>query len=68
MADPMKWPYSVECDGKQYPDYANCVAISTAGAQREMVVPSLDGRGGPDSLWGWCWAWRARWACSPGRW
>jgi len=23
------------------PDYAECVAISTAGAQREMVIPSL---------------------------
>jgi H(+)-translocating pyrophosphatase len=41
IADPMKWPYSVEVDGKRYPDYANCVAISTAGAQREMIVPSL---------------------------
>ncbi len=41
IADPLKWPYSVENAGKQYPDYANCVAISTAGAQREMVVPSL---------------------------
>ena len=41
MADPMKWPYSVEVSGKSYPDYANCVAISTAGAQKEMVVPSL---------------------------
>jgi K(+)-stimulated pyrophosphate-energized sodium pump len=28
-------------DGSGKPDYANCVAISTAGAQREMVVPSL---------------------------
>ncbi len=26
---------------KARPDYARCVAISTAGAQREMVVPSL---------------------------
>jgi Na+/H+-translocating membrane pyrophosphatase len=41
MADPLKWPYRVEVDGKEYPDYASCVAISTAGAQREMVVPSL---------------------------
>ncbi len=41
MADPMKWPYSVEHQGKTYPDYANCVAISTAGAQKEMVVPAL---------------------------
>src|SRR5690606_31825265 len=41
MADPMKWPYEVTVDGKQYPDYANCVAISTAGAQKEMVVPSV---------------------------
>ncbi len=28
-------------DGTQKPDYASCVAISTAGAQREMLVPSL---------------------------
>jgi K(+)-stimulated pyrophosphate-energized sodium pump len=27
--------------GKDKPDYARCVAISTAGAQREMLVPSL---------------------------
>ncbi|HOX38368.1 MAG TPA: sodium-translocating pyrophosphatase [Candidatus Brocadiia bacterium] len=28
-------------EGKEKPDYASCVAISTAGAQREMLVPSL---------------------------
>lgn len=28
-------------EGRGKPDYARCVAISTAGAQREMVVPSL---------------------------
>jgi K(+)-stimulated pyrophosphate-energized sodium pump len=28
-------------EGTQRPDYARCVAISTAGAQREMIVPSL---------------------------
>jgi K(+)-stimulated pyrophosphate-energized sodium pump len=28
-------------EGKAEPDYASCVAISTQGAQREMVVPSL---------------------------
>jgi K(+)-stimulated pyrophosphate-energized sodium pump len=28
-------------EGTAKPDYARCVAISTAGAQREMVVPSL---------------------------
>ena len=28
-------------DGSGTPDYANCVAISTKGAQREMMVPSL---------------------------
>jgi K(+)-stimulated pyrophosphate-energized sodium pump len=27
--------------GTERPDYATCVAISTAGAQREMVLPSL---------------------------
>jgi len=28
-------------EGKGQPDYARCVAISTAGAQREMVIPAL---------------------------
>ncbi|MCG8701054.1 MAG: sodium/proton-translocating pyrophosphatase, partial [Bacteroidales bacterium] len=28
-------------EGKATPEYAKCVAISTKGAQREMVVPSL---------------------------
>ncbi len=28
-------------DGKDEPDYARCVEISTKGAQREMMVPSL---------------------------
>ncbi len=41
IADPMKWPKQVEFEGKTYPDYANCVAISTAGAQKEMIVPSI---------------------------
>ena len=41
IADPLNWPYQVEVDGKEYPDYASCVAISTAGAQREMILPSL---------------------------
>ena len=41
IADPMNWPYRVDVDGKEYPDYASCVDISTAGAQREMVLPSL---------------------------
>jgi len=42
IADPMKWPFEVKDEqGKSYPDYANCVAISTAGAQKEMVVPSI---------------------------
>jgi K(+)-stimulated pyrophosphate-energized sodium pump len=27
-------------DGTGKPDYANCVAISTAGAQKEMIIPS----------------------------
>ncbi len=41
IADPMAWPYEVEADGKQFPDYASCVSISTGGALREMVIPSL---------------------------
>lgn len=28
-------------EGKSEPDYARCVAISTKGAQREMILPSL---------------------------
>ncbi|MDR2676164.1 MAG: sodium-translocating pyrophosphatase [Opitutaceae bacterium] len=28
-------------EGKDVPDYARCVAISTAGAQREMIIPSM---------------------------
>jgi K(+)-stimulated pyrophosphate-energized sodium pump len=28
-------------EGTETPDYARCVDISTAGAQREMLVPSL---------------------------
>jgi len=28
-------------DGTEKPDYARCVAISTAGAQKEMILPSL---------------------------
>ncbi len=28
-------------NGSEKPDYARCVEISTAGAQREMIVPSL---------------------------
>jgi K(+)-stimulated pyrophosphate-energized sodium pump len=28
-------------EGKETPEYAKCVSISTAGAQREMVIPSL---------------------------
>ena len=28
-------------EGKAKPDYARCVSISTAGAQKEMLVPSL---------------------------
>jgi len=41
IADPMQWPKRTEFEGKQYPDYATCVSISTAGAQREMVLPAL---------------------------
>ncbi|RMH26142.1 MAG: sodium-translocating pyrophosphatase [Planctomycetota bacterium] len=42
VANPDNWPKEgVDIDGKHYPDYANCVAISTAGAQKEMVVPSV---------------------------
>ena len=41
ISDPLKWPYQLDVDGKEYPDYASCVNISTASAQKEMVLPSL---------------------------
>ena len=41
VQNPDNWPNRVTLDNHQYPDYANCVAISTAGAQKEMIVPSL---------------------------
>ncbi len=40
IADPLSWPKQVEFEGVHYPQYAECVSISTAGAQKEMVVPS----------------------------
>jgi len=39
--DPKRWPEKIDAEGRQYPDYSNCVAISTAGAQKAMVIPSL---------------------------
>jgi Na+/H+-translocating membrane pyrophosphatase len=39
--DPQQWPFEVTHEGKRYPDYASCVAISTRGALKEMVIPSL---------------------------
>ncbi|MEQ9453909.1 MAG: sodium/proton-translocating pyrophosphatase [Phycisphaeraceae bacterium] len=41
IADPNQWPDTTQFEGKQYPDYASCVSISTTGALREMVMPSL---------------------------
>ena len=41
VADPDNWPDYVMVGDQRYPDYANCVAISTKGAQKEMVLPSL---------------------------
>lgn len=41
VANPDNWPLKgVDLDGQHYPDYRSCVSISTAGAQREMVLPS----------------------------
>ena len=31
----------MQYQGKQYPDYASCVDISTTSAQKEMVMPSI---------------------------
>ncbi|MEM8757182.1 MAG: sodium/proton-translocating pyrophosphatase, partial [Planctomycetota bacterium] len=41
IANPESWPKQTVVDGKDYPDYANCVSISTAGAQKEMVFPAI---------------------------
>lgn len=41
VQNPDNWPDHVTVEGHRYPDYANCVAISTAGAQKEMIMPSL---------------------------
>ncbi len=36
------WPRGqVEFEGRKVPDYARCVDISTKGAQKEMIFPSL---------------------------
>ena len=41
-ADPENWPREqIEFQGGKLPDYARCVDISTKGAQREMIFPSL---------------------------
>ncbi len=42
VADPDNWPRRpIEFEGSPYPNYSLCVDISTKGAQREMVVPSV---------------------------
>jgi len=41
IADARTWPARIEADGVSYPDYATCISISTARAQREMIVPSV---------------------------
>lgn len=42
IRNPDNWPRTpVAYEGGMIPDYANCVAISTAGAQKEMIFPSL---------------------------
>jgi H(+)-translocating pyrophosphatase len=42
VANPDNWPrQGIDFEGQRYPDYATCVSISTAGAQREMVIPSM---------------------------
>ncbi len=42
LANPDNWPMrGVDLDGHHYPDYAQCVSISTSSAQKEMVVPSI---------------------------
>jgi len=39
--NPDNWPDQVEVAGETIPNYAECVKIATAGAQKEMVIPSL---------------------------
>jgi K(+)-stimulated pyrophosphate-energized sodium pump len=41
IKDPMHWPKKVIVNGHQFPDYGECVDISTASAQKEMVAPAL---------------------------
>ena len=41
IKDPMNWPKKVVADGHQFPDYGECVNISTASAQKEMVLPAI---------------------------
>ncbi|MBC8202828.1 MAG: sodium-translocating pyrophosphatase [Planctomycetes bacterium] len=42
ISDPMNWPKEqTMVDGTAYPDYGSCVDISTASAQREMVLPAI---------------------------
>ena len=42
VANPDNWPMKgVDLDGHHYPDYAECVSISTTSAQKEMVAPSV---------------------------
>ena len=41
LADPDNWPMQgIDFEGTHYPDYANCVDISTKGAQKEMIFPA----------------------------
>ncbi len=40
-ADPDNWPARTVAEGEDLPNYASCVALATAGAQKEMIVPSL---------------------------
>jgi Na+/H+-translocating membrane pyrophosphatase len=41
IEDPMNWPKKVIVNGHQFPDYGECVDISTSSAQREMVFPAI---------------------------
>ena len=48
IKDPLKWPKEqIEVDGVQYPNYGRCVEISTASAQKEMVMPAILAIGTP---------------------
>ena len=59
IADPMNWPKNKSTvNGHQFPDYGECVDISTASAQKEMVAPALLAISVPILVGLDSWSWR----------